>query len=77
MNLSMRLGSLVLGVTFISSLIAAAWSDAPEVIAFVASNRAFFTGCGVGIIAASFIRKPLVLILIIAVVFVLLKLVGV
>lgn len=77
MNVTMRLGSLVLGVTFIFSLIAAAWGDAPGFITFVASNRAFFTGCGIGIIAAGFIHKPLVLILIIGIVFVALKLLGV
>lgn len=77
MNLPMRLGSIVLGVTFIFSLIAVAWADAWEPIAFVASNRAFFMGCGAGIIASGWLRRPLALILIIGVVFVVLKLLGV
>jgi len=77
LNIGMRLGSLVLGITFIFSLIAAAWSDAPGFITFVAENRAFWMGCGAGIIASSFIRRPLMLIAIVVAVFVVLKLLGV
>lgn len=77
MNISMRLGSIVLGVTFIFSLLAAAWSDAPGFITFVAENRAFMMGVGAGIIASGFVAKPLVLIAIVAVVFVVLRLLGV
>lgn len=77
MNLPFRLGSIVLGATFILSLIAAAWSDAPGFITFVAANRAFFMGVGVGIIASNWLRRPLALILIIGVVFVVLKLLGI
>lgn len=73
----MRLGSLVLGVTFIFSLLASAWDGAPEFIQFVAANRAFWMGAGAGIIASSFIRRPLILIAIVVAVFVVLKLLGV
>lgn len=77
MNIGMRLGSLVLGITFIFSLLAAAWSDAPGFITFVAENRAFAMGVGVGIMASGFIHRPIMLIAIIAAVFVVLKLLGV
>ena len=77
MNIGMRLGSIVLFVTFIFSLLEAAWSDAPGFITFVASNRAFFMGVGAGVIASSFIRRPLMLIAIVVAVFVVLKLLGV
>lgn len=77
MNIGMRLGSLVLGITFIFSLLAASWDGAPEFITFVASNRAFFMGVGAGVIASSFIRRPLMLIAIVVAVFVVLKLLGV
>jgi len=76
-NISMRLGSIVLGVTFVFSLLAAAWSDAPGFITFVTANRAFFMGCGAGIMASGFVAKPLVLIAIVAAVFVVLRLLGV
>jgi len=77
MNIGMRLGSLVLGITFIFSLLASAWDGSPEFIKFVASNRAFFMGVGAGVIASSFIRRPLVLILVVAAVFIFLKALGV
>lgn len=73
----MRLGSLVLGVTFIFSLLASAWDGSPEFIQFVAENRAFWMGAGAGIIASGFIRRPLMLIAIVVVVFVVLKALGV
>jgi len=76
-NIGMRLGSLVLGVTFIFSLLAAAWDGSPEFVKFVADNRAFWMGCGAGIIASSFIHRPLVLIAVVAVVFIALRALGV
>jgi len=77
MNVGMRLGSLVLGITFIFSLLASAWDGAPEFIQFVANNRAFFMGIGAGVIASSFIRRPLALIAVVVVVFIVLRALGV
>lgn len=77
MNIGFRLGSIVLGVTFIFSLLAAAWDGSPEFIKFVANNRAFFMGVGAGVMASAFIRRPLVLILVVALVFIVLRALGV
>ena len=72
-----RAGFALITISFFVGLIVAAWADAPEFLRFISNNRAFFTAIGVAIIAAGFIRSIVVVIVILAAVFLMLKLLGV
>jgi len=73
-NPLVRLGSLVFAMVFIFTLVAAAWEGAPSFVRFVAENKAFFWGLGAGIVVAAWIRRPLVILAVVALAFAIFKL---
>ena len=72
-----RAGFALITIAFFVGLIVSAWADAPEFLRFISTHRAFFTAIGIAIIAAGFIRSIVVVLVILAAVFLMLKLLGV
>lgn len=71
-----KTGSVILALTFICTLLVSAWSDAPGFVKFIAENKAFFTGFGAGILIAGFTRRLVIILLVIAAVFIVMKIYG-